>query len=523
MHRVVFAFLLVWPLGSSAFVPPVAAAEPWSQANGPQGNFTPLKSGAELVEDLAEAKLVWKSEDSDLGYGKGSVSGFFRHLYQREGHPGSCSGPILADGKLFVATFRPAGEVWAENQPGLDRFLANTKKPPSNEEKQKLRQNLRIAGDDLLVAIDGATGKTAWKAVEAGRGSNRYMGKRQGYCVAPAYHGGKLFSLGTLGRLYAYDAKTGEKLWETDIGRAHLEAIAHLKECLDKKVLADGSGWDVSLVVADGVLIVPTYVGGADVGLRGVNAENGKTLWEVENACSRHATPATWKHGEREYVLSATVSGTLQMIDPRSGKVLWAVDGLGENHFSLTPTAEHVFVNVGSKRPRKNGDSRLFGRLGAYALSPSGAKPVWEHPDDEPWLIPTWMDSCARRRLAVADGRLYCLVSGIQKREGRRILIVDEVTGRVLAETPCTSSAPQFYAIEDRLLVIPDASHGDSIEMVFYTTDPASFAPLADLWDPPHVGTTAYEVYMEHPYAEGRIYLRTEDGRIRCYDLRKGS
>ncbi len=503
----------------SAGIAPCLSTEPWPQANGPRGNFSTLTSDMKLIDDLSKARMVWASEDDDLGFAKGSVSGFFRHLARQEGHPGSCSGPILTDGKLFVATFRPAGEVWAENQPNVERYITNDKKPLTEDEVAKLHSNLRIDGDDLLVAIDAATGKTAWKAVEGGQGLNRYMGKRQGYCVSPTYFDGKVFSLGTTGLLYAYNAKTGERLWQSDIGQAYQDALDHKEKCFAEKKLPGGMGWDVSLVVADGVLIVPTYVGGADIGLRGVNIETGKTIWEIEKITSRHATPAPWRHGEREYLLTATVSGTLNMIEPKTGKVLWNVEGLGENHFSLTPTREHVFVNIGSTFPRKEGDSRMYGRLAGYAISPAGAKRVWEHPNKKEFLLPTWMDSNARRRLAIADDAVYFMASGIEKREGRRILKLDESTGEILAETPSPSSAPHFYVVEDRLLVIPDASHGDSITLALFETD--GLKQLADFWKPPHIGTTAYEVYMEHPYHAGRIYLRTQNGRIRCYDFSK--
>ena len=38
--------------------------------------------------------------------------------------------------------------------------------------------------------------------------------------------GGAVFSVGSTGRLYAYDAKTGNKLWEGDIGPMHQRAEA---------------------------------------------------------------------------------------------------------------------------------------------------------------------------------------------------------------------------------------------------------------------------------------------------------
>ena len=65
-----------------------------------------------------------------------------------------------------------------------------------------------------------------------------------------------------------------------------------------------------------------------------------------------------------------------------------------------------------------------------------------------------------------------------------------------------------------------DASHHET-ELAFFSTAGDSLRQLADFWRPPHQNTTAYEVLMEHPLVDGRLYLRTEDGRVACYDLRK--
>ena len=148
----------------------VQAADPapaWPQANGPFGNFTPRQYNVKLLDDASGARQVWLSEDSDLGYAKGSASGYVMNLARWDGHPGSSSGPILAEGKLFVTSFRPAGEPWAENLPHLKNLdLDNLKKPLTDEQRARLRQNLRILADDLLVAIDQKMGKTVWNADE---------------------------------------------------------------------------------------------------------------------------------------------------------------------------------------------------------------------------------------------------------------------------------------------------------------------------------------------------------------------
>jgi outer membrane protein assembly factor BamB len=469
-----------------------------------------------LLDDLAQARQVWISETKDLGYAKGSASGYVQNLARWDGHPGSSSGPILAEGKLFVTTFRPSGDAWAEGLPHL-RNLDASGKPFSDVETTRMRGNLRILADDLLVAIDAQTGKTAWTAVEAGQGLNRYMGKRQGFCVSPAYHDGVVYSLGTTGRLYAYVAADGRKLWETDIGPTHAAALEHKAKVLAQKTLPGGMGWDVSLVVADGVLVVP-LCDGVDVGLRGVELKSGKTLWEVAKACSRHATPAIWSHEGKQYVLTATVSGLLRLIEPTSGRVLWTVDGLGPNHFSLTPTQRHVFVNCGSARLQKEGDDERYGRLAAYALGPDKATLAWQHPDQPDLLFSTWMDSCARRFLAVQGDRVFYRAHGVDKSEGQ-LLALDESTGNVISRMTINSPALHFYPVGDRLLTIRDSSHSET-ELAFLRPDGDKITQLADFWHPPHQNTTAYEVCMEHPFADGLFYLRTKDGRVACYDLR---
>jgi outer membrane protein assembly factor BamB len=512
-HLAFFALALAGFLRASASDPQPA----WPQANGPFGNFTPRQYNVRLLDDASQARQVWLSDDDDLGYAKGSASGYVQNLARWPGHPGSSSGPIVAEGKLFVTTFRPAGDAWAENLPQF-KNLDQQQKPFTAEETARLRQNLRILADDLTVAIDLQTGKTAWKAVEAGKGLNRYMGKRQGFCVSPAYHQGTVFSMGTTGLLYAYEAISGRKLWETDIGPARKQAIEHKAKVLEQRTLAGGMGWDVSLVVAGGVLIVPMF-DGVDVGLRGVDVSSGATLWEVPRACSRHATPAVWTHNGREYVLTATVSGRLMLVDPARGSVLWTVEGLGENHFSLTPTATRVLVNGGSNTPRNEGSSQKYGLLAAYELSPQKPTLAWKHPDQPELYFPTWMDSCARRFLAVRDGRIYYRAHGLDK-STKRLLMLDESTGLVLAGFELESPALQFYPAEDRLLCVRDASHSET-ELSFISADPRNFRLLAPFWHPPHLQTTAYEVYLEHPLVDGRLYLRTKDGRIACYDLRQ--
>ena len=514
--------------GVAAFAPSVFADNKltphhdWPMANGPDGNFTPRKAGVKLIDDLSKAKTVWTSADHDLGYGKGSASGYIANLARWPGHPGSCSTPIIAGGSVFCSSFRPSGKVWAESLPHL-KHEKNARWFKDPKTAAQLKANLRISADDLLVAIDAVTGKTRWKAVEEGKGVNLYMGKREGFAVAPAYHNGRVFSMGSTGRLYAYDAKSGRKLWEKNIGNSHDAIMAEKKRAITRKVLPKTFGWDVSLTVIGGVLIVPIFDSLVDTSLRGIDPATGKTLWERKAATSRYATPAMFREEDREYLLAATRKGKLRMIDPRSGKVLWTVSGLQPTYFALSPSADSVFVNVGSKSKLTGKRGRPFGLLGCYGISPSGAKLRWKMPDKQEFWFENHMDSCARRKVVLRDGLVYCFAAN--KAGGgrnRTLSILRENDGKILYQQKDLPGPPVIYPIEDRLLYIPDAWHSDRQTLQLYSADPKAFKQLGETWKPPHTATTGYEVAMEVPYVQGRIYMRSRSGDVRCYDLRRG-
>lgn len=507
-------------LGASFAAKPDAIVGDWPMVNGPDGNFTPRKSGVKLIDDLSKSRVAWKSEDRDLGYGKGSSSGYIANLARWPGHPGSCSAPIVAGGAVFASSFRPAGKVWAENLPHLKneknrRWFADAKTA------KKLRSNLRIDADDVTVAIDAATGKTLWKAAESGRGLNLYMGKREGFAVTPACHDGRVFSMGTTGRLYAYDAKSGKKLWETDIGDAHKRMESEKKRALAGKIFPRKYGWDVSLTVIGGVLIVPVYDNAIDTALRGVDPKTGKTLWELAGATSRYGTPALFRHEDREYILAATRKGDLRLIAPRTGKVLWTVRGLQPTYFALSPSADSVLVNVGSKSKVTGKRGKPMGLLGCYDISPTGAKLRWKMPDKREFWFENHMDSCARRKVVLRDGLVYCFTANkAGGTRNRHFTLLRETDGKVLFQQKDLPGPPLMYPIEDRLLYIPDAWHSDRMTMRLYDVNAKRMRQSGENWKPPQTSTTGYEVAMETPYINGRLFLRTREGNVRCYDLR---
>jgi len=388
------------------------------------------------------------------------------------------------------------------------------------------------------VAIDLKTGKTVWTAIEVGRGINRYSGKRLQFHGTPVYFKGRVFSLGTTGRVYCYDAATGKELWEEDRSALVRHADAMKEKLLkSRNDLPDGEGMGASPIVAGGVLIVPEFdTAHPDISLRGLDVATGTTLWTAPACTSRFATPAVWTHRGKEHVLVATVKGALRLINPEDGKVLWTVTGLEPVYYPLSPSADHVCVNVKSAHNTAKKDGQSWGRIAAFKLSPEKAVQAWAAPDKPEYWFENHMDICAMRRVLIRDGRVYLFTQGRTLDPTMSAMffsIFDEATGAVLytskpgefghasAESPHNSILGQWWLVEDRILNIANAAHSDRSTLQWVTADPKDIRRLGTRWKPPHHNTTAYELFIELPYVEGLFLMRNWQGRVVCYDLRK--
>ena len=320
----------------------------------------------------------------------------------------------------------------------------------------------------------------------------------------------------------------------TTTGRWSSSLPGERRELLESRGgFAAGDAMGASLVVAQGVLIAPEFTGARDAGLRGVDIASGKTLWVVDGVTCRHATPAVWSHGNRQYLLCATVgkhdrfdSAQLRLIDPVDGKVLWTREGLAPTWYPLAPSGEHVMVNVPSAHvnPKKARDGQPWGLMAAYRLAPDGAERMWTMPDEAPFWFENHMDICSMRRVLIRDGRVYFFAQGHTvdpNKSSRFFSILDEKTGEVLMTTRAVNGSPQFWLVEDRLLVMPDAAHSNRTTLELYTTDPKGFRRVGEPWKPPHENTTAYETYLELPYVDGLFLMRDRQGEVHCYDFRK--
>jgi len=388
----------------------------WPMVSGPYGNFNPRQYGCTLVDSLGQARVLWKSDTGVLGMGK---------MFRKGGGsgnqpPGTSSGVLVAQGLVMGNGYQPRANGRA--LPFEGRSLKDEARSATGEKLEKLLSLWSVESDDLFVAYDQRTGRTVWQVNEINQGVHRGMAKRGGFHSTPVWLDGKLFGIGTTMRAYAYEAATGRKLWEADLGPAHATEELFKQRCLDARALP-GSGAFASAAVAASpagstdraVVVMPRYQG-SDSGLIGFDPATGAVLWEItEGVQSRYAAPTVWSHEGRQYLLTSGMNGpskvgevtrSFRMIDPGTGKVLWS-ETIAPNWKPVITSGKYAFVLVPVTKMTPEDlkkDSGGRARYACYEISPQGAKQVWVLPDEFRSSSQNHMDCGPMREVCLRDG-----------------------------------------------------------------------------------------------------------------------
>jgi outer membrane protein assembly factor BamB len=507
-------------LGLVAGTSVAAEAPSWPCYQGPNSNFSATDCGLTLVDDLKDARLLWKSQEPTPpgaaqsprygGHAWHSISlRDFRPIkiplagggeaISGGGIPlpgGGASSLLAADGRIFATYFTPSGDVIDIAEQKKRDLGPGTWTP----------DYWRVAADDVVLAVDAATGKTLWKQVLKDKGLNWTDHKSIITNHTGVVFGGRVYAIGSTCRTYCLDAATGRVIWEGDLGAEHKKLEEIKKNGLAEKKSFGGinRGHCNGSTFAAGVWVCPDFQGG----LIGFDGETGMKLWQVPKCLAHHATPTRWVHDGGESILTSNVEGTVHCIDPKTGKDRWTIDA-GRQEATLSVAGDMLFLNIG-KESIGMGDEKLTGRASGWKITPKNATKIWEHTDAEKVGfigggmsgLPVWKD------------RLF-----IRTKSGTSM--VDGATGKVLARSPEANVTQEShgYCAEGRFFHEPDSQHGSIHDVLMLGTTPEMFKPTGKPWNTPHYDATGYEMPISHPVVSGRLYIRGADG-IYCWDLR---
>jgi outer membrane protein assembly factor BamB len=293
--------LLMVAVLTLASVTPRAAADEWPQWRGPArtGILAPADSPTSWPETL---KKVWSVPVGE-GY----------------------SSPVVATGRVFVHGRREA--------------------------------------DEMVVAIDLASGKLAWQQTYAAPANKNPYAKNMalGPYATPLAADGRVYTLGTTAILSAWNAATGALVWRKDFSST-----------IDTSKLFCGTATS-PLRTADSLVV---HVGDDRRGaLIAFDPATGKEKWTREVAGAGYASPIELTLGGVRQIVSLTTKSVVG-VESSSGALLWEFPFNDEwNENIVTPIATETGIVVSGVRQGTR----------ALEIARSGntwaAKQRWHSPD----------------------------------------------------------------------------------------------------------------------------------------------
>ena len=499
----------------------------WPSRTGPREDWSGIDTGAKLTTDFSKSLMVWFSE-AEFGGGRETRNCAMRWV------SGSWS-PIVGEGRIFFIHQQPAGDVVAaekskyDPQAALDKLLAQPNvllDPAVRRAKERGAQHFaRVDADDVIVCVDGASGKTVWETVLPGRsynpaGYNKHADQTRTGC----YGDGKVFMLGRTFRLYACDAKTGKLLWESAVPGVHEELEAYKQKALAERNQIKFEFWFPPLHFADGVVFTENLAN--ELPDRTVNSKHkdevvafdgatGKPLWTTPGS-----TPGLWTHEGVPHVLVArggAAGSSIACVDLKTGKELWTapVEGGGPRHAAVGPKL-HLRL-LGSYLVTRYVGKTDANYLVGYKVEPTGLKQLWKQTDEKRFLHDDNM-------MTMHKGLLY---TKLLSREGSKnemfLVAMDPETGKIVAQADvgnAGSGRNGALIVNDGLAIVQkDGSHpsgqGPDNVQVYRLPD---LAPVGAVLQT-HNTTGGYDTPMAWQYVDGRLIIRGSN-RIACYDLR---
>jgi len=442
-----------------------AEKTPWACWRGPHANGTAIETGLELVDDLADAELVWESED------------YVPHANPewRSGHwSGEYASPIVAEGRVYLGYWRPPGRDHHRYTKEDRDHLSKGRNPTTGRTD--------LTADDIVHCFDMKTGKTVWKRIFEGKG-RMIPGFKGGAHMTMCYGDGKVFAPGVAGNLYGLDAATGSVLWEQ-------AQACHLH---------------VAPAYADGVVAVYNR-GGREGPLRGHDAATGRLLWAARAGSARSASPIVWRHKGKSYFIRCGA-----LVEAKTGKICWQIPNPDGSTAEAVSGDILVMPYRGKGGHRTAGATRDRNGMTAFRINPEKYEKLWQLP------MPNRHGSQFVPGL-IYKGHTYGHIDRLPGtgEQGRFLACVELATGKIVATIPEQSGFGYSpVAAEGRIF---------SGGITMFDADPANFKTLTAQWRAKRTpGGIAGSTSLA--YVNGFLFFRgetTAEGRLYCYDLRKG-
>ena len=326
--------------------------------------------------------------------------------------------------------------------------------------------------DEILTALD-MDGKLLWKSSNGEAWRRSSPGSR----ATPTYSDGAVYHMNPLGRIAAYEARSGKKLWAVDL-KARFDARYGIW-ALAENVIVDGNK----------VLCMP---GGPKGRVVALDKRTGKTIWantKIENSAA-YCSGVVVNHAGVRQLISMTQRSVVG-VNVENGGLVWSalfVPMSPQN--ALTPVFRdgYVFIACGHSSG---------GTLLKIDSSSRTASTVWHRRD---------LDDCHSGALLV-DDRLY---GSACRMGGKGFYCIDFLTGKTIkidknmGKVGITCADGMIYAL----------NHQGTMYLLDVTPDGFDMVSRFELTEKPT------NSYLAHPVVcGGKLYIRCGQD-LHAYNIR---
>ena len=387
----------------------------------------------------------------------------------------------------------------------------------------------RVGDDEVVEAMDAATGKTKWRHQDPSHFRDQF-GYNNGPRCTPLLTSNVCFTFGAEGLLTCLSLTDGRVVWQRDTAK-------------EWNVPEPFFGVGSTPLLEDGKLIV--MVGGQpDSGVVALNPATGKTIWEsVGRKTWSGVTPITWRaskpyqwtgsemlasysapiaatiHGQRH--LLCFMRQGLVSLNPTNGEVRfrrWFESPVNESVNAITPVVQDdvvlisaAYYRIGAVALCLRADGRSFDELwrspqNAFERNPATGDypaPVFEVHFSTPVVHAGFLYAFSGRN--EPDASFRC----VELKSGRLMWSRDESWPGHSREQPPVYGRGSAILADSKLIVL-----GEGGKLGMFRLNPTKPQEIC-AWQIPQL---RYPCWAGPVLAHKKLYLRSED-KLLCYNL----
>jgi outer membrane protein assembly factor BamB len=180
----------------------------------------------------------------------------------------------------------------------------------------------RRGQQEVVTALDSASGKTKWEHAYDAPSSGMALENGPGPHTTPLIMGDRIFTIGILARMYAFDKNTGKPVWTKDLYK-DFPGSSNFNR-----------GYSPSPIGYKNTIIVK--LGGSNHAIVALSPKDGSLVWQKHTFENAPATPIVAEVNGQEQLITQFTEQVVGL-NPSNGDLLWQHPHKTDYGLNITP------------------------------------------------------------------------------------------------------------------------------------------------------------------------------------------